>query len=137
MNISSLKRTMNKEFINIVEQFGCSYVMSHLTLTGISRTQQRKTGYCYPANLYLFSFFSDNFSLKRLTAARAMLHRTRTKGKKSWGYGTTLCWHFLSTTADLSNRFLCLTNRLLAYKHCAVEAFCSPVTEHITLQREK
>ena len=38
-----------------------------------------------PGLFAIISFFSDNFSLKRLTAARAMLHWTRTKGKNRGG----------------------------------------------------
>ena len=46
---------------------------------------KEKAKYCYLTFSMIISFFSDNFSLKRLTAARAMLHWTRTKGKNRGG----------------------------------------------------
>ena len=42
---------------------------------------KKKTRYCYLAFWLFISFFGDIFSPKWLTAARAMLHWTRTKGK--------------------------------------------------------
>ena len=42
---------------------------------------KKKAKYCYLTFSITISFFSDIFSPKRLTAARAMLHWTRTKGK--------------------------------------------------------
>ena len=51
----------------------------------ILRGDKEKAKYCYLTFSMIISFFSDNFSLKRLTAARAMLHWTRTKGKNRGG----------------------------------------------------
>ena len=47
----------------------------------ILRVDKEKAKYCYLTFSVIISFFGDNFSPKRLTAARAMLHWTRTKGK--------------------------------------------------------
>ena len=47
----------------------------------ILRRDKEKAKYCYLTVSIFISFFGDIFSLKRLTAARAMLHRTRRKVK--------------------------------------------------------
>ena len=47
----------------------------------ILRGDKEKAKYLYLTLSLFISFFSDIFSPKRLTAARAMLHWTRTKGK--------------------------------------------------------